>query len=427
MKHLIKTFAVATLLAAPTPLLANPFCDALGNVDELPKKYAKRGPFHVDAQTGWIFGNDQLKGDFTVTGEAAALWAEIAAAFAAKGVTLTALVAPPRPLFAPSLPQSAQYNVQTAQANFAQYIAALNEAGIAAPDLSVRAATANAEDYYFARDTHWTPKGAAVSAAMLAEKLTGQDVDETVKDIEFSDTYSEKGSLSTVVEKTCSVRPKAETVIAPVYTQKGGASALLGDTADQAIALVGTSFSNRYQRDTYQVVGALSHAMKSSVDNFSVTGGGLVGAMEAFILSGALDSGRYQTVVWEAPYTAPLTNVSGLRQILGALHQGGGETVAYKGALSSNWTQVDAGFSTANVQSIRIQTPSVSMGKLELEFYDTQGRKTRVELTKSDRINVEERSETWTMSLADFPITNISRFKLKMKEGVKVATLKFIK
>ena len=233
--------------------------------------------------------------------------------------------------------------------------------------------------------------------------------------------------MSTVVEKTCGLRPKAELVFAPVYTQLGGASALLEDTSEQAIALVGTSFSDRYQRDAYQVAGAISNGMDASVDNFSITGAGLVGAMEAFIQGGALESGRYKTVIWEAPYTAPLTNVSGLRQILGALHRKGDETLAYQGRISNDWMPVGFGFSSDDFRSIRVQTKDLSIGKLELEFYNSDGHKTRIKLTKSDRVNVDERSDVWMVSLAAFPIKEVSRFKVKMTDGAKLASIHLVK
>ena len=427
MKHLLKPLTLAAILTVPSPMLANPYCAELAEVDQLPKKYAKRGPFYADTKTGWIVGADQLKNDFTVADETISLWTEINAAFEEKGTTLAVLAAPPRALFAPKLPKTVSYDTDKSLSGFSDYVSALNDAGIAAPDLTALLQSEYAADFYFARDTHWTPKGAAVSAALLAEKLTEQKASEIIDRIQFSVTYSEKGSLSTVVEKTCGVRPKAEIVTSPVYSQQGGASALLDDISDQAIALVGTSFSDRYQRDTYQVSGAVSHAMKASVDNFSVTGGGLVGAMEAFILGGALSTGRYKTVVWEAPYTAPLTNISGLRQILGALHQGRSEAIAYEGSLSSDWTQVDADFSTSDVRSIRVQTPGVSTGKLELEFFDAEGQKTRVKLSKSDRVRSEERSDIWNVSLTALPISNISRFKVKIKSGANLASVRLIK
>ena len=45
MKHLLKPLILATFLAAPSSMLANTYGDELATVDQLPKKYAKRGPF----------------------------------------------------------------------------------------------------------------------------------------------------------------------------------------------------------------------------------------------------------------------------------------------------------------------------------------------------------------------------------------------
>ncbi|WP_412550274.1 alginate O-acetyltransferase AlgX-related protein [Shimia sp. MIT910701] len=46
-----------------------------------------------------------------------------------------------------------------------------------------------------------------------------------------------------------------------------------------ALALLGSSFSNRYKRDHYRVADALARAFDADVENFSVSGGGPIGAI----------------------------------------------------------------------------------------------------------------------------------------------------
>lgn len=325
MKSFLTSLFLATTITYATGAVAKPYCTELNEKSLLPKKYQKRGPFYSDTASGWIIGHDQLKSNFTVTDEATLLWHNIAIEFKKRGVDLVVLVAPPRPLFAPAvalekmgLPNN--FNLAELQDRFSAYITALNTMGIVAPDLSKLAQNQTSYSYYFKRDTHWTPMGAAISVAHLKQAIDQTPAEETMLTITASQTYKEKGSLAGVVKSTCGTRPQVEIVPSPQFAQQGSAETLFAETANKdAIALVGTSFSDRYQRDAYQVADALSFVMNASVVNFSVTGGGLVGAMEAFFRSDALNKGRFRTVVWEAPYSASLTQVDGLLQILGTL------------------------------------------------------------------------------------------------------------
>ena len=416
---LFPTLAALIALTAPATLTAAPFCDALADVEQLPKKYAKRGPFHADAASGWVVGEDQLKASFTVTEETTALWSALREAFATRGAQLVVLAAPPRPLFAPEGVVPANRDLDALQAGFSAYIEALNAAGIPAPDLTQALSVDVAEDYYFARDTHWTPKGAAWSSVELAT-LMGQ-MPPSLEDLPFAETYSEKGSLSAVVEKVCGTRPVAEETVAPIYASVGGAAALLGDAGDPTVALVGTSFSDRYQTDAYQVAGALSWALGADVQNVSLTGGGLVGAMSGFIQSGALEQGQFQTVVWETPYTNPLTQIAGLRQILGALEASENQTEIYAGPLNGDWQAIALGAEVSEDGSLVIETPGITAGTLIVELWSADKTKLRLKLRKSDRLEADLRSDVWHVSLAALPIADVARVKIKLDGDANAA------
>lgn len=437
MKLTFSQLTLAATLTLATGAAAAPYCDDLNVSDQLPKKYQKRGPFYSDTATGWIIGQDQFKSEFTVTSEVSALWQDIAGEFKKHGADLVVLAAPPRPLFAPAdaitamnLPADAQ--LSDLQNGFSTYIAGLNAAGIVAPDLSRLAQSDTAEGYYFARDTHWTPMGAAISVSWLNEVMTQTPAAEVLATISTTQEYAEKGSLSTVVDATCGTRLSVENVPAPQYAQQGSAESLLGDTpAGKSIALVGTSFSDRYQRDAYQVAEAVSFVMGAPVDNFSVTGGGLVGAMEAFIHSDALQENDYQTIIWEAPYSAPLTQVDGLRQVLGALQaKGQNEHLAEVGTkISDTWVSVDQDFSAAQVTGLEIETDRADTGQLFVELIDNTGKKTRTKLVKTDRVSADLRSTRWAMSLKNMPTGDVSRIKLRLKGSVtqEPVTIRIVK
>lgn len=421
MNFFTKMITLGAVFAA-TSAIADPYCAALMDTDQLPKSYAKRGPFYADVQSGWIVGADQLKGNYAVTEEVSALWQAINAAFAARGVTLSVLAAPPRPLFAPASAVPEGYDPYAIRSAFGTYIEGLNAAGIAAPDLTQVLETVSADVFYFKRDTHWTPAGAYMSAKRLGESINAA----TTVDASFDLTYDEKGSLSAVVEKTCGTRPERERVAYPSYAKSGGADALLGDTKAASIALVGTSFSDRYKTDSYQVAGALAHVFGEEVQNFSATGGGMVGAMEAFVLSGALESGDFKTVVWETPYTTPLTNASGLRQVLGALQAPKSGTDIYSGAMGSDWQSVNYEIAIAKDATLQFTTPGVTTGKMSVELYTAKGDKNRIKLVKSDRIDPSLQSDVWRLSLAALPFKEVNRIKFKLDQSVATAKISLI-
>lgn len=437
MKTFISNIALVVALALPTTTVAAPYCETLLDADQLPAKYKKRGPFFSDDQTGWIIGRDQLKADFKVTEEAVLLWSDIVAEFNTYGVELVALVAPPRPLFAPqdvrdTVGLPADYDANKAAKSFSEYLLALNSSGIIAPNLLIAAEDQAENPYYFKRDTHWTPYGAAYSAAALADHLVDTSVIDAFSALSFSNEFSEKGSLSTVVDAACGSRPELEMTVSASYAKQGDANSLLGDVSsdEHSYALVGTSFSDRYQRDAYQVADALSYFVDAPVENFSVTGGGMAGAMEGFIRSGALASGKYKTVVWEAPYTAPLTNISSLRQVLGALISTRDHTdVAVKSLdISKDWVEVKHDITTNGNIGLEIQTTDVSTGQLDIELYDAEDTKTRIKLIKSDRVDAQYQSNVWTIALGHLPTQTFTRIKVRMKKSIStnVASLRII-
>ncbi|MEP4198340.1 MAG: hypothetical protein ABJL99_22185 [Aliishimia sp.] len=424
MKRTLSHIIMATIVLS-TGASAAPYCADLMVQDQLPKKYQKRGPFFSDDATGWIIGNDQLKDKYAVTDEAKLLWRSIKSEFDKYGVDLVVMAAPPRPLFATDdaiqamgLPSDA--DLSRLQQGFSAYIKALNAAGIVAPDFSVIAQSADAQGYYFSRDTHWTPTGAALSVAHLNAAMGKASAQDSMARIKTTARYEEKGSLAGVVKDVCGSRPEIETVSAPVYAQQGTASSLLNDVPDkEKIALVGTSFSDRYQRDAYQVADALAFVMDASVDNLAVTGGGLVGSMEAFIRSGALANTGYQTVVWETPYSAPLTQISGLRQILGALLASRKTTQisTLETRIGKDWVSVDHNISLTDIRGLEIEADQADTGQLIVELIDTNGGKSRTKLVKTDRVVADKRSPKWALAVSALQKSQIVRIKLRMPKA----------
>lgn len=425
MRKIFTASLTVAFLLTNIPVLAEPYCDALTARKSMPKKYKNKAPFYSDTKQGWIIGNDQLRVDFSISDEAGFLLSQIVNKFNQRGATLAAVIPPPRPLLI-KLGQKqtlGDYPAEKTAQNYKRYIQSLNDLGIVSPDILTPAEMMLQERYYFLRDTHWTPEGSALSAIILASELGAvADVKNTFEKVRFNENYSEKGSLSTVVGKICRLSLPPETVKIASFTQPGDASSLLmaQSIRNPEIALAGSSFSNRYGRDVYRFSDALAFALAGPVDNFSVSGGGVISAIETLILSDAFKSGRYKTVIWEVPYTQNLSDISSLRQILGALNtlEDKTSTPLYKGRLGGQWRSVSYRFSGSDVTAVAIHVNSSDISQIDLEFYEQKKKKLRLKLQKSIRIPANRRSDIWTASLAGIDVTKFTRLKIRLKGAV---------
>lgn len=323
---------LACLAAWSSPAMSTPYCSALLEESLLERRYQRLAPIFNSTETGWIFGSDQMDDDYVLNAAEQALLADIVSEFEARGARLAILVAPPRPVVAgqevvdQTTGQPGHFDMNAHAQAFQQMIRQLNDAGAVAPDLlDLTLSQPEIRDgYYFHRDTHWTNAAAAHSALALARMVSPEAPDAfEVASLPVAEAYEERGSLSDIVRASCDMSPDAEPGSLLNYTDlMPGGGDLLSDTGSVGsnVVLLGTSFSDRYQRDQYQTADALSAALGSSVLNLSVSGGGMIGPMETYILTGRLDTDQPDLIIWEFPYTYSLTEVA-LRQVLGALRR----------------------------------------------------------------------------------------------------------
>lgn len=418
------TTLLLTALATSTAL-ASPYCDAMTSEDTLPKSYKRLAPIYSSTQTGWIFTQDHLSTDYAMKSSAQRLMAAIVAEFAARDIRFAMLVAPPRPLVAgqpivAATLDGAAFDFEAAASSFDQLMTELQETGAVIPNLLdvVRADPALAETYYFKRDTHWTPVGAAVSAHAFAHaaKQAWPDLftatttlDQPGADAEL---YSEKGSLAAIVEETCGTRPDPET--SPYVAFSGGLErGLLDDLPDGTprVALLGTSFSNRYEQDAYRVAAALEHALGAAVENMSLTGGGMIGGLETFILNGGLTNGSHDLILWELPYTQSFNSTSNLYQLLGALRLDAGAAEGGVAVQIGATEAFDIPLNGVNPTGVTFATGTDEVELLTLKVTYDDGKSETIKLQRSDRVPVDQRVDQLSvqfMPTGDRVITQLS-------------------
>lgn len=406
-------FPLIASLVLGTAAQSAPYCADLLNREALPKKYAKIAPIYSDQASGWIFTQDQLKDRYEMKTSSLKLVQAIVDKFAARDMPLAIVVAPPRPVIAGQDKLDAAmgqylYSVADAHSSFDKMIEQLASTGAIVPNLSdVALADPDIRDrFYFRRDTHWTAVGSAVSATALAHTVNTQepdlfanDGDLAFRELEASGAIQEEGSLAEVVHKACGTALPPETSETFDLSRSG---VLLNDPSDApAIALLGSSFSNRYKRDHYRVADALARAFDADVENFSVSGGGPIGAIEAYVMSGALDRKDHNLVVWELPYTESFNSQSFLRQLLGALSESRAPIKAAELQKQSQATLVKLAEGVAT-SGIELEAEDIAKQSFNLEVRFDNGSTAKVYLGRRNSVPVNMRSSSLRSSLSHY-------------------------
>lgn len=427
-------FPITAALFAATTAQAEPYCADLLNTDALPKKYAKSAPIYSDAESGWIFTKDQLKDRYDMKSTSQELVQAIVDEFAKRDVPLAIMIAPPRPVVAGQEQLDAamgneSYDVEAARASFDKLIEELSQTGAIVPNLSdlALADPSIREDFYFRRDTHWTTVGAAVSAIELAELVNTRAPDLFPNDGAFgavdlvpSNTIEEEGSLAKIVSTVCGTSQDVETATSFDLTRGGG---LLGDAQNgPSIALVGSSFSDRYKRDYYRFGDALARAFDANIENYSVSGGGPIGAIEAYVLSGALDRREHPLVIWELPYTESFNSSSFLRQLLGALQ---------RSAATQNVAEFDSSTDVVSINvedgagltGVEIVSADLGNQRFRLEVHFDNGSKSKISLNRRSAVPASMRNASLFSNLKFFGNRNPVEIVITPEKGAALSTV----
>ena len=405
-----RNLTLAITLLAATSTQAEPYCQALLTGEGLEAKYARLAPIHSDTESGWIFPSDQLKDRYDLKSSARELVVEIVHEFDKRGIPLVILVPPPRPIVAGRVDLSAamgddSYDFEAAEQSFDALKDGLNEAGAIAPNLQEVALSDPdiRKNFYFRRDIHWTTHGALMSASKLAEVVSERHPDlfsetptESPSNFSPSDEIEERGSLADIVRKACDFDPGSEKSTTFELPISEGWS-LLGDAPERpSVALVGSSFSDRYKRDFYRAADALAYSLNTDVENLSVSGGGAIGAIEAYVLSGALEAAKHDMVIWEIPYTQSFNSVSHLRQLLGALRFGSEDSQEHVQTIEQASFKIPT---DKQVRGLEIVTQDIGKQDFRIILTYNNGSTSKLSMRRSNSVPVEMRSDSLFFSL----------------------------
>lgn len=424
--RLYQLFACCSLAFMPSALHAEPYCAAMLNKDKIDKQYRYLAPIYNDSETGWIFGENQLDRNYEMDFITQVLMMDFVKELKARGIDLAILIAPPRPVVAgqeivdATVGRDGKYWIEEQQFKFALLNRQLNRMGAIAPDLQalVFDNPELRESFYFSRDTHWTNVGAAHSAAALARMMGKPAFD--ISALSVLETFEEEGSLSAVVKKTCDTVPEPEQTTVLEFPAPGGLG-LLDDAPANDTVLLGTSFSDRHRRDAYQVAEALSAALETGVVNHSVTGGGMVGPIETFILTGRLAEDQPRLIVWEFPYTYPIRERS-LRQILGALRSEDAALIETREtSLSNGATSFSITSSEPHLLSFTFDRDDVLEVTVKLVFEN--GRTSMLELERKEVMREVATFDTWWLDLSRYRNGKLREIRMATPSAARTVRL----
>lgn len=187
---------------------------------------------------------------------------------------------------------------------YSRFRAALEQAGIPAPDLEAALRQARRQETVFLKtDTHWTPAGAGVVARTLAPVIgtLGLDLPPAEYSVSLKPPVTRKGDLLRYVPVPDGTGPASDRVREPVYTRTDeGGGGLLGEET-LAVTLVGTSYSAETDSNVWHFAGALSRELGSEVLNVAREGQGPMLPMRQYLKGQDRQDNPPQVVVWEIP------------------------------------------------------------------------------------------------------------------------------
>jgi len=257
---------------------------------------------------GWLFTDEELQsaGDLEPR-----LRVELEAVrktrdeLAARGVRLVIALVPAKARVYPE--QLGRYPLTRELAGrYRELLARLGDLGIPAPDLLGSLLEGKKGGQVFLRtDTHWTPYGAEVAAAALAEAVAGLLAEAGSPRARFltaeGPRLEYRGDLLNFIplgswEKRFGPRP--DSVLQSVTSAEDPLATGLFDRIIIPVVLVGTSYS---AGALWNLEGALKTALEADVLNLSEQGQGSLAPMRALLQGSVLEDVQADVVVWEIP------------------------------------------------------------------------------------------------------------------------------
>ena len=407
------SMALGLLLTASTVVAADFPRYAIEPVDKLcpaaanPASYTtKELDFHsllIDGQDGWLFRTkNDLRTDIGTSPYGYAQLKRLRDELKARGVELLVVFQPTKGLVNRSklTPEwQAQYDWETARANYIKTIGEFRKLGIWAADYSPLFDEKDEQQAFFFRDdNHWTPSGAEKTAKLTAEVLKQIPAYASLQKKEFVTKrvgmLRSMGGSSTAAGKICGNDYGFEYVdrFATEPAEESSGDSLFGEESTPEVVLVGTSNSG----EKYNFVGYLEQYSGVQVMNMAVTGGGYDSAMLQLLASEEFQAKPPKVLIWEFAPHYDMSLRDFYRQAVPMVDNGCvGQPALLSGKVKlqpgTNQILLNGASGLKELRSadhmidLRFSDPTVREAKSTLWYFS--GRKEGYKLEQSDRVD----------------------------------------
>ncbi len=303
-----------------------------------PAQYEGRGmklmSFIAPGDDRWLFRSSvDLVNDFGIPPAMQPEFARLMKTFAAKGTHVAIAVQPTRGLMHHDKvrPDRAYgFDYIKASSNLRKLQQQLKAGGAIVPDMLQVVQNPPQQEYFFRRDSHWTPSGAEATARALADEVMRQPFYKTLTTKAYRTepgvTIPKNGILDMALARICNNTFGYQFVknyrTVPDATD---ASGLFDEAPDPEVVLVGTSNSAAREDETrqYNFDGYLKEYMSVDILNFALPGAGQDGALLEYLLSGSYSPDKApKLVLWELPANYTLDSPYLYRQLIPAINGG---------------------------------------------------------------------------------------------------------
>jgi alginate biosynthesis protein AlgX len=348
MKKTLKYVLATTLALCSLPGIAGTADTAKDDCDELeclicpavtdPDQYQGRGmklmSFIAPGDNRWLFRSSvDLINEFGIPTDMQPEFARLMAAFAAKGTHVVMAVQPTRGLMHHDKvrPDRAYgFDYAKASASLQRMQQQLKAGGAIVPDMLQVVKNPPKNDYFFRRDSHWTPAGAEATARVVADEIMRQpfykDLTNKRYRTEPGVTIPKNGILDMALDQICHNTYGYQFVKNyRTVPDSEDASGLFEDAPDPEVVLVGTSNSAAREDETrqYNFDGYLKQFLSVDVLNFALPGAGQDGALLEYLLSDNYSPDNApKLVIWELPANYSLESPYLHRQLIPAINGG---------------------------------------------------------------------------------------------------------
>ncbi|WP_100643158.1 alginate O-acetyltransferase AlgX-related protein [Alteromonas facilis] len=316
---ILKVFLLIASLTFSTLVLANPptykieefakTCDAIHDEANYNTEFLRKHWRILEGQGNWLANTQMDFPDYDriISKESVEELNRLKELLGQYNTQLMIAYLPARGLVYPTelSADTAQFDVSIARKKYISILQTLRKSEVLVPNLEALLNYKEKAPLFFEKDLHWSNEGARETARLISEQLKTLDFYDSSPSKKYETTYNGVVENDEKIKKA--VAEICGFTFAPTYsktyitterlTQSDTSFDIFDEVTDE-IVLLGTSFSALTQ---FNFIGYLQEYSNTSVSNYSLSGGGLIGSWVDYLKSGDFHTQPPKLIIWEVP------------------------------------------------------------------------------------------------------------------------------